>query len=395
MSTGCTATRNAYATRRGFSITELAVVAVIVVLGVLLVAPSLEEARGRSKHALCLANLRAIAEATRVYTAEDPTAMALPVHPLEYVQDPEEPTWIGAYEWGGKAGIGAPGFVPGAGGQFYFLTSKYGTKAGFGPAARPLNKVLYPHGFRDAHPGVLEGEPNVNYDRYGAILDVQLELPPYRCPADDGPPASAHCKDWVNNPGRTSYDHFGVSYAANTFMVRDIDYCVHSNSPYRRPVSRVPSPSRTLNYEENIGRFAWTCRRERCDLQGTAPGSNPGATKSMRGWHGKSWTYTRAFVDGHADTQAIWIEGTEDRDGYAYHYYVEELEWYPPARQGCSSGYLNLSQEQLRSYYRCVIVRGDGWQKDTLPAPSIPVGTYWVSGGRASFEGCAGPTVWP
>ena len=50
-------------------------------------------------------------------------------------------------------------------------------------------------------------------------------------------------------------------------------------------------------YEENVGRYAWAARRERCDLPGVAPGIDPGPTKAIRGWHGKDWTYNRAFVE--------------------------------------------------------------------------------------------------
>ena len=127
-----------------------------------------------------------------------------------------------------------------------------------------------------------------------------------------------------------------------------------TNSPYMRPVSRVPTPSRTLYYEENIGRWAWSCKRElpECVADLGLEGVDPGPTKSVRGWHGRDWTFNRAFVDAHADTQKIYLEGTEDQDGYALHYRNERIY-----KEG--DGLLN---------HACIIVRGDGWQKDTLPA---------------------------
>ena len=38
------------------------------------------------------------------------------------------------------------------GGKNYFLTSRFGTKAGFGPATRPMNDILYAGGFSDYGP---------------------------------------------------------------------------------------------------------------------------------------------------------------------------------------------------------------------------------------------------
>src|SRR3990170_3929023 len=48
--------------------------------------------------------------------------------------------------------------------------------------------------------------------------DTQPELDLFQCPGDDGPPRAGHCPDWVANSERSSYDHFGTSYAANVYM---------------------------------------------------------------------------------------------------------------------------------------------------------------------------------
>jgi hypothetical protein len=148
-----------------------------------------------------------------------------------------------------------------------------------------------------------------------------------------------------------------------------------SNSPYLRPVSRVPNPARTINYEENIGRWAWACRREIDDCTWIGPGVDPGPTKAVRGWHGRNWTFNHAYVDGHAGTRANYIEGTVDPAGYAEHYFNEQVFEDP--------------MEQQNS--RCIIVRGRGWQKDTLPEPPIPTGLHYPGGGRPCYEDCVGP----
>ncbi len=353
---------------------ELLTVGACVALLAAILQPSLQASLSQSRHAVCLDRLRAIGEANLAYSAGDPDGWAIPVHGLQFQQDPYNPTYIGAYEWGGKSGIGWEEWIPGRGP----LGSRYGTLAGFGPATRPLNNILYPHGFRDA--------TVPTFDRFGATFDTQIKLDAYRCPADDGPPGGAHCPQWLDHPQRSSYDHFGTSYAANVFMTATSGGGqMRSNSPYLRPLSRVPNPARTLNYEENIGRWAWAARRELspdCDFIGL--GVDPGPTKAVRGWHGKNWTYNRAFVDAHAESQAIYIEGTEDAEGYANHYRNQQLPAYPDW-PGCGEA---SDDQGSFDQYRCIIVRGPGWQKDTMPAPLICTGLQHAGSGRPSYENC-------
>ena len=261
--------------------------------------------------------------------------------------------------------------MPGPGGDRAFLTSRFGTKAGFGPSTRPMNDILYAGGFPDYSPDGPHG-----YNDEGATDYTTLDLGLFKCPADNGPPRGAHCPNWIANTERSSYDHFGNSYAANQFFTSLVGGGpIWSNSPYLRPTSRVPSPSRTLYYEENIGRFAWASKREKkdcADLLGSQ-GIDPGPTKVIRGWHGKDWTFNRAFVDGHAATQKILLEGTEDSDGYFTHYRTELIWPEDPDRQARTL---------------CIIVRGPGWQKDTLPAEHIETGLQWDGSGRVSNGGC-------
>lgn len=344
-----------------FSLVELIFVVHIIGLLVAITGPSLSHARQRSQQTVCLERLGMISKASRIYQESDPSDWMIPAHPLQFDDSFNDLANIGAYEWGGKSGIGFTGFAERGGSGI--LSSRYGTAARCGPDTRPLNKILYPSGFRNNF------SP---WDRIGALLDTQLDLELYHCPADNGPPLAAHCSRWVRNPGRSSYDHFGTSYAANKFSTQ-LSGQLYSNSPYMRPASRVPNPSRTIAYEENIGRWAWASRREIDGCLWIGLGVWPGPTKAIKGWHGKNWSFNRSFVDTHAEMQSVYIESTEDVEGYANHYRNEIV--FPDDR---------TKQES----YRCIIVRGDGWQKDTLPAPIIPIGIFYNSSGRPSYEGC-------
>jgi prepilin-type N-terminal cleavage/methylation domain-containing protein len=358
---------------RGFTLIELLVVIAIIALLISILLPSLDAARRQAKQSACVSQLKNIASSSRVYEADDPSGWGIPVHPLQFQQISSNPTFIGAYEWGGKSGIGRQDFTDRYGG--HFLSSKYGTWAGFGPATRPLNDILYTSGFVD-YRLLPDG-------RTGMMADTELDLGLFKCAGDDGPPKGdgdgegPHCKDWILNTERTSYDHFGTSYAANIFMIAAGQTEMRTNSPYLRPTTRVPTPARTLYYEENIGRWAWSAQREIDDCIWIGQGVSPGPTGQIRGWHGKDWTYNRAFVDAHAEYQRIYIEGTE-QNGFATHYRNERLGSYP------SFG----GQQGTFDANRCIIVRGDGWQKDTMPASTIGTGLQAPGGGRPSYEGC-------
>jgi len=355
--------------RNGFTLIELLVVIAIIALLISILLPSLEAARRAAKKAACLSHIKNIATSSRVYEADDPSGWGIPVHWKQYHQDPNDPTFIGAYEWGGKSGIGNPDYLPQYGGSIY--GSKYGTFAGFGPSTRPMNDLLYPNGFGENRTSLGE------VSRQQARRDTGFDLGLFKCPADDGPPRSAHCEDWLKNADRSSYNHFGNSYVANVFMVANVNGGpMFSNSPYMRPITRVPTPARTLYYEENIGRWAWSARREWCDF--LQPGVDSGPNKAIRGWHGKDWTYNRAFVDSHAEDQRILVEGTEDPEGYSLHYISEMLSSYPPF-EGTDGNY---------RIHRCIIIRGPNWAKDCLPSPTISTGLQHDGDGRPSYEGC-------
>jgi len=345
---------------RAFTLIELLVVVAIIALLISILLPSLESARRAAKKATCLAHIKNVASSSRVYAADDAQGWAIPTHHLQFNQDPSNPTFIGAYEWGGKSGVGQDDYVTGSPGNM--LMSKYGTRAGFGPSSRPMNEILYNGGFKDNN--------NPFFNPTGARADTQLDLDLYHCAGDDGPPRGGHCESWLLQSEQSSYDHFGNSFTANMFMIASsAGGYMRSNSPYMRPITRVPTPARTLLYEENVGRWAYAAREDWCDF---ITGIDVGPTKTIRGWHGADWTYNRSFTDSHAEYQRIYIAGTENAQGYALHYRSEVV----------------FKDPEQQNQMRCVVVRGNGWQKDCLPANDIPT-PLWHSGqGRPSYEGC-------
>ena len=348
--------------RTALTLIELLVVVAIIALLAAILLPSLQRVRESARRAACLSNVRCIATAGRVYARRDPQGWGVPVHRSRFAPGNHGATYVGAYEFGGKSGVGRPDFLDGDGSDP--LGSRYGTLAGFGPATRPMNALMYHGGFPDF---------SIRGDQPGMRADTQLGLDLFQCPSDDGPPAAGHCPDWIANPERSSYDHFGNSYAANLFMVRVTGGRLASNSPYMRPLTRVPTPSRTIFYEENIGRWAWAAMIDRCD---SWPGIEIGPLETMRGWHGRDATYTRSFVDGHAEYQAIIEPATRDTHGYAQ-----------SSRSEAPSSHLNRGGEP----WRCLMVRGDGWAKDTLPANMVETGLLHTRRTRPAYEGCVGP----
>lgn len=356
--------RPATASRQaGFTVIEAAATVVAISLLTFCLVPALGGVAKGGKKGRCLSNLGRLGYANTVYASLDPNNMALPVHANQFRQCPgqlpgevcNDPIYVGPYDWGGKSGVGRAGFWGGNPQNPH--DSRYGSKLGFGPATRPLNRIIYPNPFANAWDGG-------SFDRIQGERDTELELDVYRCPSDTGY-TGMHCPDFRDSD-LSSYDYYGTSYNANIFMVAALggylgpDFEVSemgSNSPYLHSLRDLRAPARTLAFQENCGRFAWMASPEQDDCQWIGQGV-PG---TPRGWHGKDWTFNVAFIDGHADT--IYMRG-----------YRNEVD-----------------DSDFPSYGVCIRVRGEGWQVDVLPVPPVRSFIRNNSYTRPSYEDCFDP----
>ncbi len=343
--------------RRGFTLVELLVVVSIIALLIAILLPSLRRAREQAKLATCLANLTGVSKASLTYGADDPGENMIPVPVTDVL-----PFASGAIEWGGKAGKGQP-TSPGDPSQ-----SEFGTMAYRGPAHRPLNAMLYKGGFKDYNPvsgmGSNPGPANENY-----LSDTELDLPLFRCPSDSGYAGGGFMytarsradrnEKAYQEEGMTAYDHYGTSFMANVFWISGglAGAQLSSQSVYLTPLSRVPSPSASIAYQEAPSRFAhfwgdWSgsgC--EWANYQARVAGN----FVEIPGWHRRPFSFDVTFADGHAST--IEMKGIIK----------------PPPNLGLANyptGGCN-DTVPLNECWRCVTMRGPGWQLDTLPAPPV------------------------
>ena len=312
--------------RKGaFTLIELLVVVSIIALLISILLPSLRKAREQAKVTLCIANLKGIGSASLTYATDDATEAAVPVQWTQFAVDKKFTTRVGASAWGGKSGRGS--------GTTQTDRMWWGTKNDRGPAHRPMNSFIYKDGFVDY-------KNNPGPQRRNWKSDEELDLGVFRCPSDTGWTSGLAVSEWVES-GLTSYDHFGNSYVANNLWIGPGAYgdeYMDSNSAFLRPVSRIPNPANTVYYEENCGRYShW---------YGPQAGGCPLEEGVVGGWHGRDWVFSVSFADAHA--AQIRMKGTTS----------PRLSEYPDGTQ--------------YTYWRCVICRGEGWQKDTLPSPPVP-----------------------
>ncbi len=342
-------------TSRRTALTLLELAAVVAALAVLaaMLTPALGDVRRRGKDTVCLQNLARIAQASTVYAGQDLDGQAVPVH-FMYTFGP---AWGHPSSstratlsicYGGKSGKGEHG-------NRLF----WGTAFGRGPTSRPLNAILYKRDFPD-----YMAEPYGSYP-YADILqrwyaDETLDLAVYRCPSDSV--YSGLGPHGLELSGSSAFDHYGNSYNASDMWVGiGPDYPLSSNTPLLHRLYELANPAETIWYTENCARHAKHVAPfpDDCSL------GEQYAT--IRGWHGEDFRFNVSFVDGHADY--IRIRGFDNPILGHYPGYTDP--W---------SGFV---------HWKCVTMRGPGWQIDTLPVAPVETDLIWEkSGADQAAEDC-------
>ena len=320
---------------RGVTLIELVVIIGVAGIALMQASSALSEVKSKSRSLSCQEKMGQIARASLVYASQDANENAIPICIIDAASVSVRYAFYG---YGGKGGAG-------------YRTTTDANRSEWGGAGlmdsvhRPLNGVIYKKPFPS--PSSQGGPFGHSYDW---TEDNRRDLDLYHCPEDAGFPGMHH-NGWKQS-GLSSYDYYGTSYSANTMFIYDpLDPSnLFSNSIYSRPLSNAPDPDNTILYMENAARFAIFSYNPELNnnLGDCIPQYREEDGFAANGWHGQPWHFNTSFGDGHVANVNI-------------RSYANRTDSVPDVP---SCGLNNCR-------CHCIIVRGDGWQMDTLPAPLV------------------------
>jgi prepilin-type N-terminal cleavage/methylation domain-containing protein len=334
--------------RKGFTLIELLVVIAIIALLISILLPSLQGAREQGKKAVCLANLRQIAQGAHSYANDDETEMIVPIMWMKVRKEHQfgfgkQWSWRTAlpFAYGGRTpqkpfpDISSP----------EILMDK--TAWNWGAPRRPLNRYLY-----------------------GAIDQSDFKkMPLYHCPADTGYPVFDP-DDWGGegeldappaSAGIPCYDFLGNSYRINTCGLVFVPGGL--GSPFAaatlsvgaegHKATAIDNPSRTVLFPEPL--FYFWSRQD--------PSFTPEIEKLMfPGWHKKVMSDNVSYCDGSARTTRVEsLAEFLDKDLEAMGV-TTDFEWFTFLR------------------------RGKTWQTDSYRAPGAVTVVYDYLTGKAAMD---------
>ncbi len=316
---------------KAFTLIELLVVVAIIALLISILLPALSSAREQGKRAVCLANMRSIAQGASLYSSEDSREHAVPV------QQQMVSTHLGDgftdSQWALKSAMpycygGRTPQIPFPGGNTTpAWTDDYGRWSG---KTRPLNRYVY------------NSVEISDYKNMGM----------YRCPSDVGLPSSPFVIDVpiTSCADRPCYNMFGNSYRINVagmFFLGDLTSL--TVAPLGHRSSTLRNPARLVIFMEPLF-YSMT-------FEATQPGGIPD-NLLLRGWHKKVMTANVSYVDGSGRATKVHM-----------------LEpWLPATLQamGCDPYVISAPFNWLR--------RGKTWQMECYPTPGAVLPKYSDAG---------------
>lgn len=344
--------------RRAMSLPDLFWLLAFLLVLLVVAIPAITRARQQGKMAVCLSNMRFLAQASHAYCAEDVRELLIPMHPLS-VRRAHAEGFVGPWAWRTALPFAFGGRTPAT--DLRIGENRVGVMRKhrlWGAPTRPLNTYVY-----------------------GQLSSADFDnLPMFRCPSDRGYPAldtRAVNEDQLDAPsacaGLPCYDFLGNSYRINNLgpvwtdgAGNEVLRARLSTAAEGHPASMIENPSREVLYSEP--RFAWWAR-----------GPQPAAAKDapshlVAGWHGKPRADNVAYCDGSARRSEV------DR---LAEFDAETLRL------------MNVSEEH-HERFDVVLRRGRTWQVDIYPAPGSLIRGFDPTGNPLMPDSAlSGKRGWP
>ncbi len=323
--------------RPALTITELAVVGIMLVVLTAVVLPGVAAVSRRDAGATCLSNLGQLGQASLMYASDDPRSLIVPMHRMDVSSE---------------HGLGMPGSSPvltaALASVFGGRTPVTPTPVFGGDVTVLMEAELWGTPTRPLNPYVAG-----NRSRGSDWLEV------FHCPADGGYPeeiASWH-PDFQPAPpeaaGIPCFDFLGNSYRANTCGVSWRQGSTMRGSLAVSPKGHTPAqilnPARVVLYSDPL--FYATTRLAAFGIE----------FEPFPGWHGEMMADNVVYCDGSARLTALGELYEFDEEELADMDYCQDFD--PP------------------SFLR----RGPTWQMDCYPAPGALTKTYSFSTHRSMF----------